>query len=385
MTVFVAHAPADGEAAQALEKFIERRGHFVELDDGHVALRPVQASDVVVLLLSKDFVFAPTRLRLEQRALDAWAENRLITVKLDHGIAPVGLRDLPAIDASFAAQREFKWQEVANAARAKLNAPRPEGGEANTSPPAAPQARTRASNGPGVLTAFLMLLLAIPGAIAIAATAAIALVNRIGPTPGGLPELISGIDAFGMRYGLPHGVTLWVFPVAIAVTLGVFSRLVWRMFARRPSSRALEPAPAPASEVEQAEISDAVFVSYARANAKQVMPVIEAAQHEGRNFWLDQQSMTVGEGWAGEIVRAIRGAGEVVVMCSKAAFESDHVKREIYLADRYQKRLVPVFIEDAQPPEDFEYFFAGVQWLKLFETPEAERPAAFVQALGNAS
>jgi len=83
-------------------------------------------------------------------------------------------------------------------------------------------------------------------------------------------------------------------------------------------------------------------------------------------------------------VRAIRGAAGVVVMCSKAAFESDHVKREIYLADRYHKRLLPVFIEEAEPPEDFEYFFAGVQPLKLFETPEAERPQALIQVLGAA-
>jgi hypothetical protein len=59
------------------------------------------------------------------------------------------------------------------------------------------------------------------------------------------------------------------------------------------------------------------------------------------------------------------------------------VKLEIYLADRYQKRLVPVLIEQAEPPEDFEYFFAGVQMLKLFETPEAERPQALAQALGS--
>jgi hypothetical protein len=379
MTVFVAHAPADRQTAEALEKFIERRGHFVELDDGQAALRPVQSSDVVVLLMSKDFVFAPARLRLEQRALDAWAENRLLAVKLDNAIAPVGLRDLPAIDASFAARREFTWQEIAYAVRAKLNAPHPDSGAAEgPSPP--PQRAKALDNGPGVLTAFLMLLLAIPGAIALAATAAIFLVNRIGPTPGGWPELVAGIDAFGVRYGLPHGVALWIFPIAMAVTIGVLSRLIWRVFAPRAKR---ETAPPPAASPEPA-VADSVFVSYARANAKQIMPVIEAAQHDGRNFWLDQQSMNVGEGWAGEIVRAIRGAGEVVVMCSKAAFESDHVKREIYLADRYRKKLVPVFIEDAQPPEDFEYFFAGVQWLRLFETPEADRPRAFADALGTA-
>ena len=128
-----------------------------------------------------------------------------------------------------------------------------------------------------------------------------------------------------------------------------------------------------------------MFVSYARANQGAVLPVIEAAKRAGRKFWLDQQGgIAAGDGWAGEIVRAIRGAPGVVVMCSQAAFESDHVKREIYLADRYKKKLMPVFIEAAEPPEDFEYFFAGVQPLKLFETPEAERPQALINLLGAA-
>jgi hypothetical protein len=136
MTVFVAHAPANKEVAEAVEKHLERRGHFVELDDGQTAMRPVQQNDVVVLLLSKDFVFAITRLRLEQRALDAWADGRLVVVKLDHGIAPVGLRDLPAIDASFEAQREFKWIEVANAVGERLKASlRDSAGGATSAPP----------------------------------------------------------------------------------------------------------------------------------------------------------------------------------------------------------------------------------------------------------
>jgi hypothetical protein len=72
-------------------------------------------------------------------------------------------------------------------------------------------------------------------------------------------------------------------------------------------------------------------------------------------------------------------------MCSQAAFESDHVKREIYLADRYKKKLLPVFIENAEPPEDFEYFFAGVQTLNLYDTPEEERPEALNRVLGAAA
>jgi hypothetical protein len=382
MTVFVAHAPADFEAAEALEKFIERRGQFAELDDGQTALRPVQPSDVVVLFISSQLLFAPTRLRLEQRALDAWSVGRLIAVKLDKGIAPVGLRDLPTIDASFEAQREFKWQEVADAIRERLKAPVVVGGDTEVVPPT-PQPPKR--KGGGVTALLLWPLLTLPGLGALAATTAIWLVNRIGPTPGGLPELRAGIDAFGTRYGLPSGMTEWIFVAAIALLLFVVARGALHLFSSRAPKREARAEtaapPAPAAESEPAQ-DDAVFVSYARANAPAVLPVIEAAKQEGKRFWLDQQGIAAGDGWAGEIVRAIRAAPRVLVMCSKAAFESDHVKREIYLADRYQKRLVPVFIEHAEPPEDFEYFFAGVQMLKLFETPEAERPQALMRALG---
>jgi hypothetical protein len=384
MTVFVAHAPADRETADALEKHLERRGHFVELDDGQTALRPVQQNDVVVLLLSKDFVFALTRLRLEQRALDAWADQRLVVVKLDHGIAPVGLRDLPAIDASFEAQREFKWQEVANAVGERLRASLP----GDTGDGALPQRPAPMKKRGNPLGAGLIVLLTMPGFVAAAAAISIWLANRIGPTPGTFEDLRRGIDAFGVRYGAPSGITEWLFLAAIALTLFIFAGFVARLFGPRAKTEKRAGAPArsePAPSADPPTQPDAVFVSYARANASDVLPVIEGAKSSGRKFWIDQQGITAGDGWAGEIVKAIKTAGGVVVMCSKAAFESDHVKREIYLADRYRKKLTPVFIEQADPPEDFEYFFAGVQMLNLFETPTAERPEALMRALGTPS
>jgi hypothetical protein len=377
MTVFIAHAPADQKVAEGLEKFLERRGHFSETDDGSAAMRPVSAADVVLLLLSKDFVFAPARLRLEQRALDAWAEGRLLVVKLDKAsIAPVGLRDLPALDASSEAQREFKWNELVNAIRDKLRAPpREQAGEegAATAPPHTTQAAAKKS-GAGPVGLLLAVLL-VPGIAALALTVAIWLTNRA--AHGSLQDLLASINAFGARYGLPAGLTAPLCGVALLVAILSFAVIVARavMPAARQARREAAPQAAPVAR------ADAVFVSYARANEKSVLPVIEAAKQAGKRFWLDQQSITPAEGWAGEIVRAIRGAREVLVMCSKAAFESDHVKREIYLADRYCKKLVPVYIEEATPPEDFEYFFAGVQALRLFDTPEADRASALSKAL----
>jgi hypothetical protein len=318
-------------------------------------------------------------LRLEQRALDAWADQRLIVVKLDKGIAPVGLRDLPAIDASFEAQREFKWQEVATAVRETLARPPalPKENEDVEAPPP-PAAKKRG----GLLGGVALLLIALPGVGAAAVATAIWLVNRIGPTPGTFEDLRHGVDEFGLRYGAPAGVTEWLFVAAMATTIVALSFFVARLTA--PRDRAVKREETALSRVETLEPTqtETLFVSYASANAKDVLPMIEGAKTPGRSFWIDQKGISAGKSWAGEIVRAIRTAGGVVVMCSKAAFESDHVKREIYLADRYRKKLTPVFIEQAEPPEDFEYFFAGVQQLKLFETPEAERQQALLSALG---
>ncbi len=385
MSVFISHAPADQEVAQELETVLERRGHFVELDDGQTALRPVTPHDVLVLLVSKDLLFAPMRLRLEQRALDAWADGRLLVVKLDHGIAPVGLRDLPAIDASFAAQRSFKWLELSNSIRgvlqASMRAPPPGGATPSEEGPDRGIESTQ-SRGGGIGPALVGALAVLPGLGALAAIASIWLANRIGPAPGTLADLVAGIDALGGRIGLAAGVTPTLFAIAIALMLVVaIVALVARLRASQsPSaSRAREEMSAEASALSG---QSAVFVSYASANAKAVLPVIEAAQKDGCRFWLDKKGIAAGDGWAGEIVRAIRNAGGVLVMCSKAAFESDHVKREVYLADRYRRKLIPVYIEDAEPPEDFEYFFSGVQHLRLFETPEPERAQALARILG---
>jgi hypothetical protein len=151
---------------------------------------------------------------------------------------------------------------------------------------------------------------------------------------------------------------------------------------KKPKARAkrTKAAPAPA-EVAGGPASSSMFVSYAHDDALQVGPVVAAVERAGRPVWIDKSGLTGGQNWAGEIVRAIKDARGVMVLCSPAAFASDHVKREVYLADRYQKPLLPVFLEPAAPPEDFEYFFAGIQWIDLHAIPESDRAAAIKRAL----
>jgi len=317
MFAFIAHAEADQAAADDLKAFLKTRGLAAETETGARGFRFLQATDVVIALWSQKSVFGRHRMLMEKRMLDAWADGRLVLVKLDNGFLPVGVRDLTAIDASFESGRKLAfWPQVERAAREIINRALTERSDKFWS--ARPPPKSERSGGG------------------------------------------SGGGIFGSRKkeaALPESAA---------------------------SSAAPEPQAPPAAELEAAPPPpppSVVFISYAHADNAAVEPVVSAVRDAGRDVWIDKGGINPGENWAGEIVRGIKSAKGVMVMCSPSAFESDHIKREVYLADRYKKPMLPVFIADAQPPEDFEYFFAGVQWLELFKLPEADRPAAIGKAL----
>src|SRR5690606_37035541 len=108
-------------------------------------------------------------------------------------------------------------------------------------PPVERPTRTEEKKGGFPLGAVLYPILLLPGLLAISATVSIWLANRIGATPGGWPELISGIDAFGTRYGLPGGLTPWLFAASIVLFVAVLG-LIIHGFITRAAPRTEAPA-----------------------------------------------------------------------------------------------------------------------------------------------
>jgi hypothetical protein len=455
MTVFIAHAPQDQAAAESLAEKLRQRAFLVELETGAGAMRPLSPMDSVIGLISKDFVFSPYKLRLEKRLLDAWADGQLVQVKLDHAFAPVGLRDLPAIDASFEAQRDpFTWMKVADAVRAlqqeSFGAPPIDmHSDANAAPPGAQHSRnahagaeisvpprfetskprvsidddpngetTRppqqpsqypsdpvpgpamkrqaAKSGGAGITLLLLLLIGV-GATAYFTLSGVQAPKSTPPGPGDQPayptpppDYVPPVEIAGLYFSQPVLMATailagLVFMAIIAIGAARKATLERKM--GKPDKKALERAreaaiaKAKATAPAPSAAEPLVFISYARADQPRVDPLAKAVKESGHPIWIDTDEINAGTSWAGEIVRAIKSAGHVLIMCSPRSFESDQVKREVYLADRYKKPLMPVFLEAAEPPEDFEYFFAGVQWLKLHEAPEADRATILTRAL----
>lgn len=381
MTIFITHAAADRPVAEALEKFLERRGLFVELEDGARGFRPIGAQDCLVALWSKDTAFSPQRLLLERRTLDAWADGKLALVKLDHSFAPVGLRDLKAIEASFEPQRDIAWAAIAKFAQEQAKgvppaapapmtapAPAPPAKRAQTQTRLEPPARRKAKTGAGLpVLSFFLLVGLIGGGFYL---------WREGRLRTTLPSIEFGGQTLGSLSAL-HLLAAVAGLLALVFLIGLV-----RFFTRK-GPRAEAGAPADHEEAIAAPSGPPLFISYASADRIVVNRICDAIQRQGRAIWIDKVGLQGGDSWAGEIVRAIKAASSVAIMCSAKAFESDHVKRELYLADRYKKPLLPILLEPAAMPEDFEFFFAGVQWIDVHELKGPEREAAIARAVQN--
>lgn len=139
-------------------------------------------------------------------------------------------------------------------------------------------------------------------------------------------------------------------------------------------------APAPAAPISEASASD-VFVSYAFANSEVVLPLIDSMQGSGTRIWIDREQLKPGTHWAGDIVRAIKATELFCLMCSAQSFASDHVRREIYLADKYDKPILPVKLDGAIMPEDIEYFLIDRQFLDMTNVDNSAKSAALRDAL----
>jgi hypothetical protein len=142
-------------------------------------------------------------------------------------------------------------------------------------------------------------------------------------------------------------------------------------------------APSPAAPVDSGFGPGAndIFISYARADGDEVYPLVQSLEATGHSVWIDRQGLEAGVQWAAEIVRAIKASETFCLMCSADAFQSDNVRREIYLATKYKRYLVPVLLDQTEMPEDFEYFLVDRNWLDLSRVAESERPQRLIAAL----
>jgi len=378
--IYLLASDADEAAAAETEALLKQRGYQVRRADEKLAFPPARYQEITLALWSKSVQFSSKQILFTNRAIDAWTEGRLIFAQLDHTLLPCGLGDIGTIDLSLAPARVAAVRKIVEAAqeidrameaRRREAAVTPGGGDP-APPQAAPEAgawppKVKSGSGGSEFSAGAALLV---GLVAAAAFCSLGFL-----TMPAAPVLLLGAAA--IAWG------------GVAGALGGF-------LGGRKSAQADEPelatAAPPVPESAASEVAGEddlfnetpaqVFVSYSRSNRDVVYPLVAEVEAAGRDVWIDREELQAGANRAGMIVRAIRGSDTFCLMCSAEAFQSDTVRREIYIADKYKRKLLPVRLDFAQMPGDFQYFLIDRQWLDLTATDPEERAIRLKAALG---
>ena len=118
-----------------------------------------------------------------------------------------------------------------------------------------------------------------------------------------------------------------------------------------------------------------IFVSHATADATAAGLAADALESLGLRCWMASRRVPVGGDYAEEIWHAIDGCGAILVIMSKDALASEHVKREVDIALTLHRPLLPVSLNDRgigpeDLPANWRYRLAATQ-IATAETPTA--------------
>ncbi len=112
-----------------------------------------------------------------------------------------------------------------------------------------------------------------------------------------------------------------------------------------------------------------VFLSHASKDKAIADAVCHALEATGTRCWVAPRDVRPGVPYARCIMEAIESCSIMLVVISEGANASDHVAREVELAARARKPLLPVRIQDVAPNKEFVYFMGREHWLDAITPP----------------
>jgi len=111
-----------------------------------------------------------------------------------------------------------------------------------------------------------------------------------------------------------------------------------------------------------------VFLSHSSCDAERARELAGRLESTGRcTTWIDTESIQLGENYANAVHHAILHSDAFVVLLSREAVESQHVRREMGIAVSASRRILPVApsncLRHCSLPLDWRYWLETVQIL----------------------
>jgi hypothetical protein len=119
-------------------------------------------------------------------------------------------------------------------------------------------------------------------------------------------------------------------------------------------------------------MADDIFISYSRRDSDFVKQLYAKLVAKGISTWFDKENIEVADHWRTSIVEGIRDCKIFVLVQSPDSFDSTNVRKEVDLAERYKRPIVPLAWRQADTPVAFEYQLAGLQYINFRENASEE-------------
>jgi len=105
-----------------------------------------------------------------------------------------------------------------------------------------------------------------------------------------------------------------------------------------------------------------IFISYSRDDFEKISHLFQWLNDHGYSVWWDKE-IVGGSHWNQEIVEALDNSKILILVISKSSLNSNHVRKEVQIADEDGKYILPVALENLSLPSGFRYALVGRQIL----------------------
>ena len=111
------------------------------------------------------------------------------------------------------------------------------------------------------------------------------------------------------------------------------------------------------------DMNHQVFISYSRKDHEAAAKICSFLDAHGFTYWIDRDGILSRDSFKAELVDAIKTANTVVFLSSKASNASQYVAKEIALAVKYGKIVIPLLLDDAPFYKTIEFDLSDIDRL----------------------
>ncbi len=113
-------------------------------------------------------------------------------------------------------------------------------------------------------------------------------------------------------------------------------------------------------------MANKVFISYASLDQTEATKLVGEIERRGIPCWISNRDIAPGADYQQSIVAAVQSAGAFLLLFTENANRSVEIPRELALAGKYRKTVVPARMQDILPTGAFEYPLTSAQYIDLF-------------------